>query len=91
MDSNIRSATIPAIEMHEGYPGNRITVRLVWVCPICGGERGEPYDTLSYDGSRRLFVQGWRNSCGHIDKYGAVRKEAAANGLNNLSTESENQ
>lgn len=80
--SQVRSVTIPACEQHEGYPGNAITIRLHWVCPVCGGERGEPYDTISYDGSRRLGVTGWRNACGHIDYYCDVREEMRVNGLN---------
>jgi len=68
--------------MHEGYPGNAVTVRLSWVCPVCGGPRGEPYDTISYDGSRRLGVSGWRNDCGHVDYYSNCRDEAVSNGLN---------
>lgn len=78
----IKSVVIPRTEIHEGYPGNRVTVHLFWVCPVCGGERGEPYDTVSYDGSRRLNVNGWENPCGHIDYYSAAREEARTNGLN---------
>jgi len=65
---------IPSCDDHEGIYGR--TVTLTWVCPVCGGPRGEPFDTISYDGSRRLHVHGWDNPCGHVDKYDAVRKEA---------------
>lgn len=80
--SQVRSVTIPRCEMHEGYPGNAVTVRLHWICPVCGGERGEPYDTISFDGSRRLGVTGWVNACGHVDYYNDCRQEAVSNGLN---------
>lgn len=71
---------IPALEMHEGYWAS--TVTLDWKCPKCGGPRGEPFDTISFDGSRRLHCHGWRNPCGHIDYYNDVRDEARSNGLN---------
>lgn len=78
--SVIRCVTIPSCLQHEGI--RSVQVRLFWTCPVCGGPRGEPYDTISFDGSRRLAVQGWRNPCGHIDHYYECRKEAIANGLN---------
>jgi hypothetical protein len=55
-----------------------ITVTLRWVCPVCGGPRGEVHPTISYDGSRRLGCDGWTNPCGHLDTYDAIRLEAAA-------------
>lgn len=57
-------------------------VVLEWVCPQCGDMRGEPRPAISYDGSRRLGVDGWSNPCGHIDYYSEIRKEVRANGLN---------
>lgn len=69
--------TIPACSEHAGFPGNTITVEISDRCPVCGGPRGKPYETISYDGSRRLAVDGWKNPCGHVDKYSDVRKEAA--------------
>ena len=66
-----RTVTIPAREQHEGLYA--ITLTLPWVCLHCGGPRGEPFETVSYDGSLRLAVHGWRNPCGHIEKYSAVR------------------
>lgn len=68
--------TIPSKRDHEGIPFNLITVQISDNCPECGQPRGEKYDTISYDGSRRLHCHGWINPCGHIDKYSNVRKEA---------------
>ena len=66
-----RTVEIPAREEHGGF--DRTTVTLPWVCPQCGGPRGDPYRTISYDGSRRLYnADGWRNPCGHIDSYANV-------------------
>lgn len=65
--------TIPARDDHEGIYS--ITVEISDTCPKCGGKRGEPFETLSFDGSRRLAVNGWVNPCGHIDLYRDVRKE----------------
>jgi hypothetical protein len=78
---NIRLVVIPACDEHEGYC--KTEVRLNWVCPVCGGPRGIIKTALSYDGSRRICVDGWTNNCGHVDKYPMVRKEAKENGLNN--------
>ena len=77
----IKEVRIPGREEHEGYYS--IVVKVNWVCPVCGGPRGEIFNTFSYDGSRRLPVHGWRNACGHVDKYSAVRIEA---GIGNNQT-----
>ena len=69
-----RTVTIPACMEHDGL--HSIHVTLLWECPQCGGPRGEVFATISYDGSRRLGCDGWRNPCGHIDHYAAVRREA---------------
>jgi hypothetical protein len=70
----VKSVTIPACEQHEGIYVR--TVHLRWLCPVCGMLRGEPFETISYDGSRRLHVHGWKNGCGHVDKYADVRAES---------------
>jgi len=69
-----RLVEIPGRDEHEGLHSIQVEVR--WACPTCGGPRGEPFKTVSYDGSRRLGVDGWQNACGHVDKYGDVRREA---------------
>lgn len=71
---------IPARPNHEGFYTVMIWVN--WICPVCGGPRGEIKQVASYDGSRRLICDGWSNPCGHVDKYQAVIKEAITNGLN---------
>jgi len=70
---NTMTVTIPKMAEHEGIYAIKITISNK--CPICGKKRGKPFPTLSYDGSRRLGVDGWLNKCGHIDKYSAVREE----------------
>lgn len=84
-DADVKTVCIPSCEQHEGLYAS--TVKLQWTCPTCGAPRGEIYETISFDGSRRLGVNGWRNPCGHVDHYGDVRKEAQANGLNNHQEE----
>lgn len=76
MSAERRTVTIPERAEHEGF--HSVTVSLRWVCPKCGGPRGEVYPALSYDGSRRLSVDGWSNPCGHVDSYAACRAEAQA-------------
>lgn len=68
-----RTVSIPARSDHDGFCSMQATVD--WICPQCGGPRGEVFSTISYDGSRRLVCDGWNNPCGHIDKYSAVREE----------------
>jgi RNase P subunit RPR2 len=80
MADETRTVYIPARREHQGLYG--ASVHLVWTCPKCGGERGAPYKTKSYDGSRYLEVDGWSNPCGHIDYYDDLRREARDNGLN---------
>lgn len=70
----VRTVTIPATREHNGWAAT--TVTLIWECPVCGGPRGDVFKTVSYDGSRRLYCDGWRNPCGHVDSYAAVRREA---------------
>lgn len=70
-----RTVEIPGSVQHEG--NDRITVKIPWKCPICGGPRGIPKRGLSYDGSRRMVVHQWENPCGHVDNYTNVRAEAA--------------
>ncbi len=69
-----RTVRIPACDQHEGH--HALEVRLYWHCPVCGGPRGEPWRGLSFDGSRRLGVDQWRNLCEHVDRYANVRIEA---------------
>lgn len=65
---------IPSIIEHGGYPGNLIRVSLPPKCE-CGGDRAvKIWRGLSYDGSRRLSVDCWQNSCGCVDTYSLVRK-----------------
>ena len=73
-----RLVEIPACEEHEGHYSAKVAVR--WVCPTCGGPRGEVTRGISYDGSRRLGVDTWKNPCGHVDKYVDVLREAKALG-----------
>ena len=80
MNQVVKRVIVPEREMHEGI--HKIAVNLVWTCPVCGSPRGEIENVLSYDGSRRLHVNGWVNGCDHVDKYSAVRREAKMNGLN---------
>jgi hypothetical protein len=67
--------TIPIIADHGGYPGNLGTFEISDNCPKCGEPRGTIFGILSYDGSRRLNVDGWFNSCGHVDLYSEIVKE----------------
>jgi hypothetical protein len=84
-ERKIKEVCIPACENHEGY--KTVKVKLRWVCPVCGQPRGGIINVRSYGGSLCLACDGWKNTCGHIDKYDAVRAEATTNGLNPHYTE----
>jgi hypothetical protein len=71
--TSVRTVYIPSETEHAGVYGMFVTIK--WECPVCGSPRGEPYKIFSYDGSRRLYVDGWTNPCGHIDKYKSVKEE----------------
>ncbi len=66
---------IPSRIQHEGI--YKATYKISDSCPVCGSPRGKSFRTLSYDGSRRMDVDGWINPCGHVDVYSAIRAEAA--------------
>lgn len=70
-----RTVTIPARAEHDGFHALRVT--LPWVCLHCGAPRGEPFPTISWDGSRQLHVDGWSNPCRHVEKYSEVRAAIA--------------
>ena len=72
----MRTVTIPSCSEHGGHQLNTVEVTLKWVCPTCGGPRGEIYHgNRSYDGRFWMYVDGWLNPCGHIDAYRDVRGE----------------
>lgn len=60
------------------YPLIR-TVTVRWICPACGGPRGEPQDTPFYENDQSLSSHRWVNPCGHIDYYPDVLREAQEN------------
>lgn len=67
---------IPSITQHAGYPGNVRKYKISNKCPGCGGKRAvKLWRGLSYDGSRRLNVDCWKNECGHTDRYSDIREE----------------
>ena len=69
--------TIPMIEQHQGWIGNVKKIRISAFCPKCGAPRGKVFshNMRSYDGSRYVFCDGWKNPCGHVDYYRDVAKE----------------
>lgn len=69
-----KTVRIPGSSEHGGHYAVEVT--LLWECPTCGEPRGDIYDTLSFDGSRRLGCHGWKNPCGHLDDYASIRREA---------------
>lgn len=65
--------TIPSSQEHGGI--GLVTLEISDLCPVCGSPRGRVYGTHSFDGSRRLNVDGWSNPCGHVDTYESVRRQ----------------
>jgi hypothetical protein len=52
------------------------TVIVPWVCPACGGPRGEVRGLNSCDDGDYFHVNVWDNACGHVDMYDDVLDEA---------------
>ena len=52
------------------------TVIVPWVCPRCGGPRGEVKGLNGCDDGEYFHVNVWDNSCGHVDMYDDVLDEA---------------
>ncbi|WP_367128267.1 hypothetical protein [Saccharothrix sp. HUAS TT1] len=68
--------TVRVQDRQDHFP-RIVTVTVPWVCPKCGGPRGEVNPTeIPLFGSRRA-VDTWRNPCGHIDHHRDVVREAA--------------
>ena len=80
MDNIVKEVEIPSCEEHQGFFKTKVKIK--WICPVCGNPRGIIKRVKSYDGSLYMLCDGWINTCGHVDKYYNVRKEAKENGLN---------
>ena len=64
---------IPLCKEHQGFSLGKFDISDY--CPICNKPRGQIFKGMSYDGSRRLIVDCWKNDCGHVDTYEQIRKE----------------
>ena len=53
-------------------------VTVEWVCPVCGGPRGEPQPKRFWENDADHVCDVWKNPCGHVDYYEDVLKEAKA-------------
>ena len=71
---------IPMCAEHDGYQGCVKRIRISAFCPKCGGPRGKVFsqEMPSYDGSRWVVCDGWKNPCGHTDYYKDVADEYRA-------------
>lgn len=72
-----RTVRIPSAEPVGGWR-QVLEVTVPWVCPACGGPRGEVCPTLAHDGRHPMHVDAWDNPCGHLDLYADVEREAHA-------------
>jgi len=54
-----------------------VSVSVPWICPVCGGPRGEPKEHHFYEGGDWYTCSVWDNPCGHVDKDAAVLAEGA--------------
>jgi hypothetical protein len=59
-----------------GWNINILRVTIPDICPVCGGQRGEPKNHNFYEDGDWYSCDRWENPCGHIDKYSDVLKEA---------------
>ncbi len=59
-----------------GWDRRIVKVEIGENCPVCGGPRGEPYPYNFHEDGEWLTVDRWDNTCGHVDHYQDVYKEA---------------
>lgn len=71
-------------DYHGGDGNQQYALPLLYnmVCPICGGERGEPKKHTIRVACKDIEVDAWDNPCGHVDNYKDLYFEAFDNGLN---------
>ena len=55
-------------------------------CPVCGEQRGKPYNHIFCEDGEWYSCDKWENPCGHIDYYRDVLKEAESAGSPILHT-----
>lgn len=68
--------TITKTDHHNGDVNNVIKVKLSFECPKCKALRAiNMYQFKTIDNGKILFVDGWDNTCKHIDTYEEIRKE----------------
>jgi len=82
-DVDVESRQVKIVERHRDVsrPFSRIVlVELPWVCPRCGGPRGEPEVGLAFTGSHRMYPHQWTNPCGHRDWSKNLLAEAEVRG-----------
>lgn len=68
---------IPLVSEHDGFQACVKKIKISAFCPKCGQPRGKVFshNMRSYDGSRYVVCDGWKNPCGHTDYYSDVAKE----------------
>jgi len=82
-DVDVESRQVKIVERHRDVSqpfSNVLLIELPWVCPRCGGPRGEPEVGLAYTGSQRMQVHEWANPCGHVDMYENLLAEVEVRG-----------
>jgi hypothetical protein len=55
-----RTVRIPTAGLVNGWR-RIIEADVAWVCPVCGGPRGDVFPAIAYDGRHQMHVDGWRN------------------------------
>lgn len=53
----------------DGWVFHPMWVTIADTCPVCGGQRGKPYEYRFCEDGDWYTVHKWDNPCGHTDLY----------------------
>lgn len=72
---NTKKITIPDRDSYGCLIGFKKS-NVLWQCPKCGSEMGEPQLTHHAEDDFYGSVHTWENKCGHIAKYADLKEIA---------------
>lgn len=72
---NTKKITIPDRDLYGCLVGFK-KLNVLWECPTCGSEMGEPQLTHHAEDGFHGSVHTWESKCGHIAKYADLKEIA---------------
>lgn len=59
--------------LRDGWKIETPKVDVLWECPTCGKEMGEPRGRNFYEDGYSYYCDVWENECGHVAAYKDVK------------------